>query len=158
MATETLRTVCNRDCPDACGLIASVEDGRLVALGGDPEHPVTKGFLCQRTSQYPATQNSPDRLTTPLLRKNGRLEPASWEEALGFVAERLLAIRKESGPAAILHYRSGGSLGLLKSVVDYFWELFGPVAVKSSTSARARGMPRRRPISATRSRTISSIS
>lgn len=130
MATETLRTVCNRDCPDACGLIATVEDGKLVALGGDPEHPVTKGFLCQRTAQFPATQNSPDRLTTPLLRKNGRLEPVSWEEAIGFVAERLLAIRTESGPSAILHYRSGGSLGLVKTVVDYFWELFGPVTVK----------------------------
>ncbi|MCM3876490.1 MAG: molybdopterin-dependent oxidoreductase [Thermoanaerobaculia bacterium] len=139
MAVETVRTVCNRDCPDACGLIATVEDGKLVALGGDAEHPVTKGFLCQRTSQYPATQNSPDRLTTPLLRRNGRLEPASWEEALGFVAERLLAIRKESGPAAILHYRSGGSLGLLKTVVDYFWELFGPVAVKSGDICSGAG-------------------
>ena len=139
MATETLRTVCNRDCPDACGLIATVEDGKLVALGGDPEHPVTKGFLCERTSQYPATQNSPDRLTAPLVRKNGRLEPASWDEALGFVAERLLTIRKESGPAAILHYRSGGSLGLLKSVVDYFWELLGPVAVKSGDICSGAG-------------------
>ncbi|HEX7527975.1 MAG TPA: molybdopterin-dependent oxidoreductase, partial [Thermoanaerobaculia bacterium] len=139
MATETLRTVCNRDCPDACGLIATVEDGKLVALGGDPEHPVTKGFLCQRTSQYPATQNSPDRLTTPLVRKDGRLSPASWDEALGVVADRLLAIRKESGPAAILHYRSGGSLGLLKSVVDYFWELFGPVTVKSGDICSGAG-------------------
>jgi anaerobic selenocysteine-containing dehydrogenase len=139
MATETLRTVCNRDCPDACGLIATVEDGKLVALGGDPEHPVTKGFLCQRTSQYPATQNSPERLTTPLLRVGGRLEPASWDEALGFVADRLLAIRKESGPAAILHYRSGGSLGLLKSVVDFFWELFGPVTVKSGDICSGAG-------------------
>jgi anaerobic selenocysteine-containing dehydrogenase len=139
MAIETLRTVCNRDCPDACGLVATVEDGRLVSLGGDPEHPVTKGFLCQRTSQYPATQNSPDRLTTPLVRKNGRLSPASWDEALGIVADRLLAIRKESGPAAILHYRSGGSLGLLKSVVDYFWELFGPVTVKSGDICSGAG-------------------
>ena len=139
MATETLRTVCNRDCPDACGLVATVEDGKLVALGGDPAHPVTKGFLCQRTSQYPATQNSPDRLTTPLVRGNGRLSPASWDEALGFVADRLLAIRKESGPAAILHYRSGGSLGLLKSVVDYFWELFGPVTVKSGDICSGAG-------------------
>lgn len=139
MAIETLRTVCNRDCPDACGLVATVEDGRLVSLGGDPEHPVTKGFLCQRTSQYPATQNSPDRLTTPLVRKNGRLSPASWDEALGIVADRLLAIRKESGPTAILHYRSGGSLGLLKSVVDYFWELFGPVTVKSGDICSGAG-------------------
>jgi len=130
MATETHRTVCNRDCPDACGLIATVEDGKLVALGGDPEHPVTKGFLCTRTARFPEMQNGPLRITTPLLRRSGILSPATWEEALGFVAERLLAIRKESGPAAILHYRSGGSLGLVKTVVDYFFELLGPVTVK----------------------------
>src|ERR1019366_6016794 len=117
MATETLRTVCNRDCPDACGLIAIVENGKLVALGGDLEHPVTKGFLCHGTWQCPGTQNSPERMMTPLSRVGGRLEPASWQEALGFVTDRLLAIRKESGPAAILHYRPGGSPGLPKAVV-----------------------------------------
>jgi anaerobic selenocysteine-containing dehydrogenase len=130
MGAVELRTVCNRDCPDACGLIATVEDGKLVALGGDPAHPVTKGFLCTRTSRFPEMQNGPLRLTTPLLRRNGFLAPATWEEALGFVADSLLAIRKESGPAAILHYRSGGSLGIVKSVVDYFFELFGPVTGK----------------------------
>ena len=130
MGAATLRTVCNRDCPDACGLIATVEDGRLVALAGDPDHPVTKGFLCYRTARFPDMQNGPLRLTRPLLRKNGRLEEASWDEALAFVADRLLAIRAESGPAAILHYRSGGSLGIVKSVVDYFFELLGPVTVK----------------------------
>jgi anaerobic selenocysteine-containing dehydrogenase len=130
MPTETLRTVCNRDCPDACGMIATVVDGRLVRLGGDPDHPVTKGFLCSRTSQFPARQNSPDRVTTPLLRDGTGFRPVGWEEALGFAAERLLAIRSESGAAAILHYRSGGSLGLVKSVVDYFFELLGPVTVK----------------------------
>lgn len=130
MPIETLRTVCNRDCPDACGLVATVEDGRLVRLGGDPSHPVTRGFLCSRTSQFPARQNSPERLTTPLLRSGGGFRPVSWEEAIAFAAERLLAIRAESGPAAILHYRSGGSLGLVKSVVDYFFELLGPVTVK----------------------------
>ena len=130
MGVLELHTVCNRDCPDACGLIATVEDGKLVALGGDPAHPVTKGFLCYRTSRFPEMQYGPLRLATPLLRKNDALVPATWEEALGFVAEKLLAIRKESGPAAILHYRSGGSLGIVKSVVDYFFELFGPVSVK----------------------------
>ncbi len=130
MAALEHRTVCNRDCPDACGLIATVEDGKLVALGGDPSHPVTKGFLCYRTSRFPEMQNGPLRLTTPLIRKTGVLAPATWEEALGFVADRLLAIRKESGPAAILHYRSGGSLGVVKSVVDLFFEALGPVSGK----------------------------
>ncbi|HSB63239.1 MAG TPA: molybdopterin-dependent oxidoreductase [Thermoanaerobaculia bacterium] len=130
MAIETHRTVCNRDCPDACGLIATVEDGKLVSLGGDPEHPVTQGFICIRTSKFPEFQNSAQRLTQPLARRGKNLVEVSWGEALGTIADRLLAIRRESGPAAILHYRSGGSLGLVKSVVDYFWELFGPVTVK----------------------------
>ncbi|HTS03245.1 MAG TPA: hypothetical protein VMN04_12020, partial [Thermoanaerobaculia bacterium] len=64
MGAVDLRTVCNRDCPDACGLIATVEDGKLVALGGDPAHPVTKGFLCYRTAQFPEMQYGPLRLTT----------------------------------------------------------------------------------------------
>jgi anaerobic selenocysteine-containing dehydrogenase len=130
MATETHRTVCNRDCPDACGLIATIENGELVKLGGDPEHPVTQGFICYRTSKFPEMQNSKERLTVPLMRRGKDFAEVPWEEALGTIADRLLAIRKESGPAAVLHYRSGGSLGLLKSVVDYFWELFGPVTVK----------------------------
>ncbi|MBI3267578.1 MAG: molybdopterin-dependent oxidoreductase [Planctomycetes bacterium] len=150
MTTETKRTLCNRDCPDACGLVATIEDGRLVRLGGDPDHPVTRGFICSRTSRFPERQNSPERLLTPLLRRGGGgggdggtaggftgglaragvLEPASWDEALSTIADTLLRIRGESGPAAILHYRSGGSLGLLKAVVDYFFELLGPVSVK----------------------------
>jgi anaerobic selenocysteine-containing dehydrogenase len=130
VAVETLRTVCNRDCPDACGLIATIDDGKLVKLGGDPEHPVTQGFICYRTSKFPELQNSNERLTRPLMRRGKDFAEVSWEQALGSITDRLLAIRKESGPAAILHYRSGGSLGLVKSVVDYFWELFGPVTVK----------------------------
>jgi anaerobic selenocysteine-containing dehydrogenase len=127
---EVRRTTCNRDCPDACSILATVEEGRVTKIAGDPNHPVTRGALCYRTSRFLHTQYSPERLTSPLLRKNGRLEPVSWDEALDFAAERLLAIRSESGPASIFHYRSGGSLGLLKALSDYFFELFGPVTGK----------------------------
>src|SRR5882724_511087 len=123
---EIVKTVCNRDCPDACSVVAHVEDGRVVQLGGDPAHPVTNGFLCWRTNNFLPLQYSPERLTTPLLRG----EPVSWDEALDFAARELLRIRAESGPAAIFHYRSGGSLGALKHLSDYFFEKFGPVTVK----------------------------
>ena len=53
MAEHKVRTTCNRDCPDACGILATVADGVVTKLEGDPEHPVTKGFLCFRTSRYP---------------------------------------------------------------------------------------------------------
>ena len=130
-ASETRRTICNRDCPDACSIIATVEDGRVVRLAGDPDHPVTRGFLCWRTNHFLPIQSSPERLTTPLLRgADGRHRPVSWDAALGLAAERLGAIRRESGPAAIFHYRSGGSLGMLKLLTDWFFELWGPVTIK----------------------------
>ena len=123
---EIRKTVCNRDCPDACAIVAHVEEGRVLRLSGDPAHPVTDGFLCWRTNNFLPLQYSPDRLTTPLLR--GR--PVSWDEALDFAAAELLRIRAESGPQAIFHYRSGGSLGALKHLSDYFFSEFGPVTVK----------------------------
>ncbi len=141
------RTTCNRDCPDACSLLLSVEDGRPTRLRGDPADPVTRGFLCERTSRFLARQNDPSRIVRPLLRRGaGRvragggprearlrdapLQAIPWDEALDLAAERLRAIRAESGPASILHYRSGGSLGLLKHVSELLFERFGPVSIK----------------------------
>src|SRR3954469_21360797 len=133
---QTRRTICNRDCPDGCGIVATIETTpaggeRVIKLAGDPDHPVTRGFLCWRTNHFLNLQYGPERVTSPLLRgSDGRLHPVTWEEALDFAARRLLEIRAESGPAAILHYRSGGSLGLLKAVTDAFFRAFGPVTVK----------------------------
>jgi len=127
---ELRKTTCNRDCPDACAIVATVENGRITRLDGDRDHPVTRGFLCYRTSHFLPLQYGPERLTTPLVRRNGTLQPASWDEALDLVAARLVEIRRTSGPAAIFHYRSGGSLGLLKMLADHFFERFGPVTTK----------------------------
>ncbi|MGH7150982.1 MAG: molybdopterin-containing oxidoreductase family protein [Planctomycetota bacterium] len=128
--STTLRTACNRDCPDACGIVAEVEDGRVLRIAGDPRHPVTRGFLCERTNRFLERQYDPDRITSPLLRKDGGFVPIGWDEALDLAADRLLALREASGPASIFHYRSGGSLGLLKHLSDYFFERFGPVTTK----------------------------
>jgi anaerobic selenocysteine-containing dehydrogenase len=122
--------MCNRDCPDACSIVATVEDGRVVRIAGDPDHPVTRGFLCWRTNHFLPVHHSPERLTQPLLRVGEDHVPIPWDEALDLAAERLGAIRRESGPAAIFHYRSGGSLGMLKMLSDWFFELLGPVTVK----------------------------
>jgi len=127
---ETRKTLCNRDCPDTCSIVATVEDGHITKIRGDKEHPITRGFLCYRTSLFLSTQYSRERLTSPLLRHNGNFHPISWDEALDLAADRLMTIRHESGPAAIFHYRSGGSLGLVKHLSDYFFEKFGPVTTK----------------------------
>jgi anaerobic selenocysteine-containing dehydrogenase len=129
---ELRKTTCNRDCPDACGIVATVEDGRVVKIGGDPEHPVTQGFLCYRTNHYLDTQYAPDRLTAPLFRErlDQPFRAIGWDEALDLAARKLVEIRRESGPAAIFHYRSGGTLGLVTGTTDRFFERFGPVTTK----------------------------
>lgn len=134
-----VKSSCNRDCPDACGIVATVEDGRVVKIQGDPSHPVTRGFLCYRTSRFLDRQYDVERLTTPMIRQGVDFRPASWDEALGLIAESMLRIREESGPAAILNYRCGGSLGLMKHVTDYFFEKFGPVTIKSGDICSGAG-------------------
>lgn len=127
-----LKTACTRDCPDACGLIATVEDGRVTRLQGDPAHPVTRGFLCHRTSRFLERQYSTERLTKPQLRhgKSDTFSEISWPDAFDLVAEKMMACRDASGGASILQYRCGGSLGIMKHVGDYFFERFGPVTIK----------------------------
>jgi anaerobic selenocysteine-containing dehydrogenase len=125
-----VRTACTRDCPDACQILASVDEGRVTRLRGDPEHPVTRGFLCYRTDHFLERQYSPERLTEPLVRKGGALAPATWDEALDLVAERIAEALHRHGASSILHYTSGGSLGLMKMVNRHFFQLLGPVTLK----------------------------
>src|SRR5688500_3273132 len=113
---EQRRTACNRDCPDSCSVLVTVERGRAIALRGDKAHPVTRGALCYRTAGYLAAQYAPDRILTPLVRTSRGFRALSWDQALALLADRLTSVLRESGPASILHYRSGGSLGLLKRV------------------------------------------
>jgi anaerobic selenocysteine-containing dehydrogenase len=136
---EIRKTACNRDCPDACGIIATIQDGRVIRLQGDPDHPITQGFLCHRTSRFLERQYDPDRLTTPLVRQAGKLVPASWDQALDQIAKTMLRIRSEFGGEAIMHYRCGGSMGMMKHVSDYFFAAFGPATSKSGDICTGAG-------------------
>ena len=159
--SELRRTTCNRDCPDACSIVATVEDGKVVRLAGDHEHPVTRGFLCYRTSAFsPARSIRPTGFCRPCCAvRTANLRPSAGTRRSIFAPRAFPRIRDESGPAAIFHYRSGGSLGLLKHLTDYFFEKFGPVTVEARRHLLGRRRCRAdRPISATKTRTISSIS
>ena len=69
-ATElrTVRAVCPHDCPDTCGIVVTVADGRAVELRGDRDHPFTKGFLCQKVARYLDRVYHSDRLQFPMRR------------------------------------------------------------------------------------------
>ena len=128
-----LRTACNRDCPDACTLEAEVVEGKLISLKGSHDDPITKGFLCPRTTRFVDRQESPDRLSQPMLRRkkdSDEFVPVSWSEALDLAAEKLLAAKAEYGPESIFHYLSGGSLGYLKALTNVCFQQLGPCTVK----------------------------
>ena len=112
-----LKVVCPHDCPDTCVMTVDVEDGRAVAIGGDPDHRFTQGFLCAKVNHYLERVYSPQRLLHPMKRVGGkgegRFERISWDEALDTVASRLREIAVAHGPQAILPYSYAGNMGLL---------------------------------------------
>jgi anaerobic selenocysteine-containing dehydrogenase len=109
--------VCALDCPDTCSLLINVEDGVGSRLRGDPDHAVTRGFLCGKVARYLEREYSPGRLRYPQRRAGakgeGRFERISWEQALDTIAERLRDVAAEFGPESILPYSYAGTMGLL---------------------------------------------
>jgi anaerobic selenocysteine-containing dehydrogenase len=120
VARTVVRGACPHDCPDTCATLVTVDgDGRAVRIQGDPEHPVTSGFLCAKVNRYLERTYHADRLTTPLRRIGpkgaGQFEPVTWESALAEIAGRLNAIRSgPHGAEAILPYSYAGTMGQLQ--------------------------------------------
>jgi ferredoxin-nitrate reductase len=94
-------------CSYGCGLDIATSGGRIVGVSGRPQDRVNHGRLGPKGLYAWQAINSPDRLATPLIRRNGRLEPADWDEAMGLVAGRSREILASTGPLAIAFYTSG---------------------------------------------------
>ncbi|MFN2236644.1 MAG: molybdopterin-dependent oxidoreductase [Anaerolineales bacterium] len=98
-------TMCEM-CVWRCGVLAKVENGRVVKLEGNPEHPHSRGKLCPRGQSGLMNTYDPDRVLTPLIRVGKRGEglfrQASWDEALDLVAENMLKIKNTYGPEAMV--------------------------------------------------------
>lgn len=115
--TEIKPSVCPYDCPDCCGLLITVEDGKAVCVAGDPEHAFTRGTLCPKMAHYERTVHSPKRIMTPLRRigqkGEGRFSPIGWDEAIEEIAERWQSIIRDYGAEAILPYSYAGTMGTI---------------------------------------------
>jgi anaerobic selenocysteine-containing dehydrogenase len=135
MASEPVRIVhaaCPHDCPDTCAMHVGVDaDGRAVEIGGDPEHPITQGFLCGKVSNYLDRVYSPDRLLHPLSRTGPKgaaeFRRASWEEAIDFAGSGLEAAIDAHGSQSILPYSYMGTQGALQggSIANRFMNAIG---------------------------------
>lgn len=118
MTKTTHRSVCPFDCPDACGLLVEVGDGRALKVSGDPDHPVTRGLLCPKMLHYERTVHSPRRLTTPLMRSGvrgaGEFTLISWPEAVERICSRWRDLKAQYGGESILPYSYAGTMGLVQ--------------------------------------------
>jgi anaerobic selenocysteine-containing dehydrogenase len=113
MAAEERITYC-RICEPLCGMVATVEDGRVTKLRPDDDHPLSRGFACPKGIAMTEVQNDPDRVVHPLRRVRGGVAPSngapdgfervSWDEALDDIGARLGAIRERHGGQSIGWY------------------------------------------------------
>ncbi|HEX8163035.1 MAG TPA: molybdopterin oxidoreductase family protein [Pyrinomonadaceae bacterium] len=118
--TKIVRAACPHDCPDTCAMLVRVENGRAVAVAGDPAHPFTRGSLCTKVANYHERTHSPDRVKTCLRRVGekgeGRFVPVSWDEALDEIASRFRALAEsDEGAQTIMPYSYCGTMGLVQS-------------------------------------------
>ncbi len=110
--------MCPHDCPDTCGLLVGVEEGRVVSVKGDPDHPFTRGAVCGKVRHYKERIYSPLRIHHPLKRTGpkgmGEFERISWEQALNEIVGRYQEIISDFGSEAILPYSYAGTMGVVQ--------------------------------------------
>jgi len=114
---QEIKTVCPHDCPDTCAMLARVQDGRLLSVRGNPDHPVTRGYLCCKVTHYEERVYSADRVLYPYRRVGakgeGRFERISWDEALETIVTRWQEVIARYRAEAILPYSYAGTMGIV---------------------------------------------
>jgi anaerobic selenocysteine-containing dehydrogenase len=122
---------CPHDCPDTCAMIYEVEDGRLVEVRGNKEHPMTRGGLCVKLKDYHDHHYNPDRVLYPLRRvgRKGSRQFAriTWDEAIAEIVSRWKDIIARYGSQAIMPYSYLGNEGLVQGLTagDAFFNKLG---------------------------------
>lgn len=144
MEHQWKRTACPYDCPDGCGILAETDGKHLFKVKGDPEHPVTQGFLCRKMHHYEKTVHHKDRLLYPLKRTgpkgSGEFRQITWEEALEEITFKWKQILRESGGEAILPYSYSGSEHLIANKCGHaFFHYLGASQLDRTICSKGKG-------------------
>lgn len=117
------KTICPLDCPDTCGLIATVESGKVVALAGDPDHPYTRGVICRKMRYYPERVYAAGRILHPLIRAGAkgeaRFKKISWSRAWDYLSDRLAEAIDTHGGESVLPYCYAGNMGMINRMAGF---------------------------------------
>ncbi len=117
---ETFFGACPHDCPDTCAMVYEVEQGKLVEVRGNKDHPMTRGTLCVKLKDFHDHHANPDRLLYPLRRTGPKgskqFERISWDEAIAEIGKRWREIIATYGSQAIMPYSYLGNMGLVQGI------------------------------------------
>lgn len=120
------RTICKVGaCEPFCGLEVTVEDGRMIAVEPDRDHPVTRGYACIKGMHVHDYQNDPDRLLHPVRKADGGWQRMSWPRAFEEIGEKLRAIAEVHGPSAIATYWGNAADSTAITLANTFCHAFG---------------------------------
>ncbi|MFP3908683.1 MAG: molybdopterin-dependent oxidoreductase [Archaeoglobaceae archaeon] len=97
---QLIKTVCTH-CAVGCGVLGKVKDGQLVGIEPWVDNPVNGGSLCCKGASINHTVTSPKRLRYPMIKRNGRWEKISWDEAINTIADKMMEIRENYGPDSV---------------------------------------------------------
>ncbi|MGB2923240.1 MAG: molybdopterin-dependent oxidoreductase, partial [Mycobacterium sp.] len=133
-----VRGACPHDCPDTCAMLYHVEDGKLVDVKGDPDHPMTRGGLCVKVKNFHEHHYQSDRLMHPMRRVGakgaGEFERITWDEALAEIKQRWTSIIDEFGSQAIMPHAYLGHQGVLNGLTsgDAFFNRLGSTVAEKT--------------------------
>ncbi len=143
--TTIVDAACPLDCPDACSLAVTVNQGRIIEIDGSHRNPVTGGFICAKVRKFGERVYGPDRLLYPAIRKGrkgeGKFARATWDDALELIAERFMRAKSANGGESILPFSYGGSNGILTqdNLDAQLWRRFGTSRLARTVCAAPTG-------------------
>lgn len=125
--TRTALRICNL-CEATCGLQLELDDDVITAVRGDDDHVFSQGYLCPKGAAFGDLDHDPDRLHEPMVRVDGRLQTATWDEAFAHIAERLAPILDEHGRDCVALYLGNPNVHNLSG------QLYNRVLIKATGS------------------------
>jgi len=143
--TTVVETACPLDCPDACSLAVTVQQGKVVTIDGSRKNPVTGGYICAKVRKFGERVYGPDRLLYPAIRHgrkgSGQFTRVTWDEAIELIASRFVAAKAGAGAESILPFSYGGSNGLLTqdNIDAQLWRRFGTSRLARTVCAAPTG-------------------
>lgn len=128
VSMRKLSSACTLDCFDCCKLNVYVENGQVVKVEGDKDHPYTRGMICHKGKAHLTRHSHKERQYMPLKKVEGVWQEISFDEALDTMAGKLAEYKRTSGSQSVMYYEQYGSGSVLKSIGEIFFQFYGGCA------------------------------